>query len=236
MMNVTIAQHRVDCACLDCLAQNGPFSYLSRDELEVLDQQKHIVTYNPGEIMIKQGSAISHLICIYEGLAKVYIEGINGHNLILQLIKGGDVIIGPGLYTDYRHHFSIAAISATTACFIDIHAYLEIMKQNHSFAMQFHKSENIKKINNLNKFVSLTQKQMSGRIAETLLYLHDTIYETNPFQIEMSRQELADMTALSKESVIRILKQFKDEEIIEMKGKKIEILDMEAVRHFSEVG
>ena len=235
-MSMTAIQHRPDCACLDCLAKNGPFSYLSRDELEMLDSRKHIVTYNSGEMIVKQGSAIAHLTCLYSGLAKVYVEGLNGHNLILQLMKSGDVIIGPGLYTDFRHHYSIAAISEVIACFIDINVYLEIMRRNHRFAEQFHKAENIKKINALNKFVSLTQKQMSGRIAEALLYLHDSIYETNPFRIEMSRRELADMTALSKESVIRILKQFKDEQIIDLKGKRIEILDMEAVRHFSEVG
>ncbi|MBK8504935.1 MAG: Crp/Fnr family transcriptional regulator [Saprospiraceae bacterium] len=231
-----MSQHRVDCDCIHCLAKNPPFSYLTHDELEILDQNKTIVNYNPGEIIVKQGSSMTHLISFYSGLAKIYLEGINGHNLILQLIKGGDFVIGPGIYTDFKHHTSISAITHSTACFIDIHAYLEIMNQNHAFAKQSHKAENIKKISALEKIVSLTQKQMPGRIADVLLYLHDIIYGTNPFKIDISRRDLADMTALSKESVIRILKQFKDEEIIDVKGSKIEILDLAAMRHFSEVG
>lgn len=231
-----LSQHRVDCTCIHCLAKNPPFSYLTHDDLELLDQNKNIVNYNPGEIIVKQGSAMTHLLSFYSGLAKIYLEGINGHNLILQLIKGGDFFIGPGVYTDFKHHATIAAITRSTACFVDLQLYLEIMNRNPSFANQNYKAENIKKINALQKIVSLTQKQMPGRIADALLYLHDIIYGTNPFRIDISRKDLADMTALSKESVIRILKQFRDDEIIDVKGSKIEILDLAAVRHYSEVG
>lgn len=230
------SQHQVDCTCIHCLAKNPPFSYLTHDELEILDQNKNIVNYNPGEIIVKQGSSMTHLLSFYSGLAKIYLEGINGHNLILQLIKGGDFFIGPGVYTDFKHHSTISAITRSTACFVNLQVYLDIMNRNPVFANQNHKAENIKKINALQKIVSLTQKQMPGRIADALLYLHDNIYGTNPFKIDISRRELADMTALSKESVIRILKQFRDDEIIEVKGSRIEILDLAAVRHYSEVG
>ncbi|MCB0665383.1 MAG: Crp/Fnr family transcriptional regulator [Saprospiraceae bacterium] len=230
------SQHQVDCTCIHCLAKNPPFSYLTHDELEILDQNKNIVNYNPGEIIVKQGSSMTHLLSFYSGLAKIYLEGINGHNLILQLIKGGDFFIGPGVYTDFKHHSTISAITRSTACFVNLQVYLDIMNRNPVFANQNHKAENIKKINALKKIVSLTQKQMPGRIADALLYLHDNIYGTNPFKIDISRRELADMTALSKESVIRILKQFRDDEIIEVKGSRIEILDLAAVRHYSEVG
>ena len=145
-------------------------------------------------------------------------------------------MFGPGLYTDFKHHLSLSAISPCTACFIDVKVFLDVMSRNKHFAEQSHRLENTKKIHTINKMLSLTQKQMSGRIADVLLYLHDTIYGTNPFRIDLSRRDLADMTALSKESVIRILKHFKDEDIIDVNGSKIEILNMAAVRHFSEVG
>lgn len=229
-------QHKVDCPCIDCLAQHPVFSFLPEEELKLLDKSKNIVNYNPGEIIVKQGASMTHLLFIYSGLAKIYLEGINGHNLILELIKECDFVIGPGVHTDFKHHYSIAALTRTTVCFIDIHTYLDIMNRNQVFANENHRSENIKKINALQKFVSLTQKQMHGRMADALLYLHDDVYGTNPFRIDISRRDLADMTALSKESVIRILKQFKDDHIIEVKGSNIEILDIAAVRRYSDVG
>ena len=228
--------HHLTCNCLECLAQFKPFRSLSRSELETLQEKKQVLHYNSGEIIVKQGSSMTQLTFIYDGLAKIYLEGLNGHNLILQLLKRGDLVIGPGIFTDYRHHFSIAAVTDCSICFIDIHNYVKVMSKNQAFAVQSYQSENFTKINALNKLICLTQKQMNGRLADALLYLHDYVYETNPFQIGISRRELADMTALSKESVSRILRQFKDEKIINLKGSRIEILNMDAVRLMSEVG
>ncbi len=234
--NRSVSSHAGDCNCIGCLAMYMPFSSLSEEELHFLQKRKYIVTYNTGETIVKQGSAMTHLACFYSGLAKVYLEGLNGHNLILQLLKKGDLIIGPGIYTDYRHHFSISSLARSIVCFIDLKDFVRLLKSNASFAEQCHHAENLKKIYTLNRVVSLTQKQMSGRIAEALLYLHDSIYRTNPFKIDITRRELGDLTALSKESVIRILKQFSREKVIDLNGSRIEILDMEAIKRFSEVG
>jgi CRP/FNR family transcriptional regulator len=52
----------------------------------------------------------------------------------------------------------------------------------------------------------------------------------------MSRQDLADMTNLSKESVIRILKEFKTEEVIVLEGDHIQIPKIERLEKISLVG
>ena len=56
---------------------------------------------------------------------------------------------------------------------------------------------------------------MHGRIADALLYLSKDVYHNNTFQTLLSRQDIADLSAMTKESAIRILKEFKDEGIIE---------------------
>lgn len=231
-----VDQHMVECGCMDCLAKFQPLSFLSRKALESFHQNRRVIEFKNGEEIIKKGAQMTDLISIRSGLGKVFLEGMNGYQLILQLIKRGDFILGPGLYTDFKYHYSIRAIAPTTACFFDINLFLEMMTRNPLFAKQCHRAENMKKINLLNKFVNLTQKQMTGRIAEVLLYLHESIYQTNPFKMDITRSELGNMTALCKESITRILKQLKKEGVIDLRGKNVEILDMPALRYFSEVG
>jgi CRP/FNR family transcriptional regulator len=77
---------------------------------------------------------------------------------------------------------------------------------------------------------------MPGRVADALIYLSEQIFETNPFNVSLSRQDLADMTSLSKESFIRILKEFKDEGIIKMNGDFMEIIKMDSLKKISLVG
>lgn len=77
---------------------------------------------------------------------------------------------------------------------------------------------------------------MNGRIADALIFLHDEIYCRNPFLMSISRQDLADLTAMSKENVIRMLKKFKDQGLIRMEGNLVEILDKKGLSRIGITG
>ena len=225
-----------NCSCMDCLRRSPVFNFLTEQELKKFNDSRYNTHYNAGEIIFKQGTALTHLLSFTSGLAKVYIEGFNRRNIILRLIKSGEFICGPGMYTDFKHHYTISAIEDSTACFIDVNVHQEIMAENHVFAMHSYKNANLNTLNNFTKFISLTQKQMAGRIADSLLYLHEEVYLSNPFSLTLSRQELADMTSMSKESAIRILKQFKDDKIIRIDRDKFEIIEIKKLTEISRFG
>jgi CRP/FNR family transcriptional regulator len=84
--------------------------------------------------------------------------------------------------------------------------------------------------------VSLTQKQMHGRMADGLLYLSKDFYDSESFDMHLSRQEIADITAMSKDSAIRILKDFERDGIIRLQGSKISILDADQLNDISLKG
>jgi CRP/FNR family transcriptional regulator len=84
--------------------------------------------------------------------------------------------------------------------------------------------------------LALTQKQIPGRIADTLLYLYRTVYKTNPFKLTVSRQDIADLSSMTKESVIRVLKDFKDAGFITMEKDLVKIDNEKALINISETG
>ena len=77
---------------------------------------------------------------------------------------------------------------------------------------------------------------MAGRISEALLNLQKLIFETNPFDFILTRQELGEFTGMTKESVSRILKEFREEGLIEIDDRKVEILDFDKLRDISRKG
>jgi CRP/FNR family transcriptional regulator len=222
--------------CKNCKKRNNIFTLLKDDELELVDKHRYELSFNKGEIIFKQGSPLTHVACITEGLAKLYIEGLNKRNLILSFAKPVQMIGGPGMFVDYRHHFSVAAVEDTTACLVDTKVIEELIERNPVFAIDLLKTGNITTINNFNKFINLTQKQMHGRIADALLFLHDEIYCKNPFILSISRQDLADLTAMSKENVIRVIKVFKDQGILRVDGNLMEILDKKELIRIGKTG
>ena len=72
--------------------------------------------------------------------------------------------------------------------------------------------------------------------SETLLYLKQEIYKSNRFTVDLSRQELAEMSNMTKESLVRILQQFKESNLIRTQGSEIEILDDVSLLDISKNG
>jgi CRP/FNR family transcriptional regulator len=77
---------------------------------------------------------------------------------------------------------------------------------------------------------------MPGRVADTLLYLKNNIFETNPYDFILSKQELADMSGMTKESFIRSLKEFEDSGLIHHTRNTIEILKENELLEISKNG
>ena len=221
--------------CVDCKCKNSLFNVLSTTELELINDNRYEVSFKAGEMMFKQGTPSPHFLCLTSGLAKVYIEGY-GKNLILSLVKPVEYILGPGIYVDNRHHYSASAVEDSTACMVDANTFKLIMRDNPDFAYEFIRRISIMTIFNFEQFISLTQKQMNGRIADALFYLSDQIYGSNPFEMTISRQDLADLSGMSKESAIRILKEFKDEGILTVNGNILHILNPQQLKKISETG
>ncbi|MEA3479648.1 MAG: Crp/Fnr family transcriptional regulator [Bacteroidota bacterium] len=204
--------------------------------MQKINETRYEVKFNRGETIFKQGTSLTHIACVTSGLIKVYIEGFNNKNLILKIVRPGNMIGGPGMYTDFRHHFSATAVEDTTACFIDASLFNEILKKNITLANELLRQGNERDIMLFDKLLTLTQKQMPGRMANTLLYLNKAVYRTNPFYLTISRQDLADLSSMTKESVIRIIKDFKDAGFISVNKDEVKILNEKALISISETG
>lgn len=221
--------------CANCNCRSQIFKNLGALELELINSSRFQVDYRAGEVIFKQGTPTPYFVCITSGLAKLYIEGF-GKNLILALVKPVDYIFGPGIYVDNRHYYSASAVEDCTACLVDVNIFKKLVRENPDFAEEFLKRVSLQAIFNFNQLLSLTQKQMPGRIADVLFYLCENIYGKNPFELTISRQDLADLSGMSKESAIRILKEFKDEGILSLQGNTMEILNIRQLRQISETG
>lgn len=222
--------------CKECMHKAPYFESLSEEELEIINKDRFSVRYKEGEMILKQGTTATHVLSLVSGTVKLYIEGIGDRNLFLSLLNPWGLIGGPGIYTDKKVHYSAAAVTDVNVCFIDANRFREISQNNAKFANQIiiHTSE--RTIDLFDKLVSLTQKQMHGRIADGLLYLANGFYKSTSFCLQISRQDIADLTAMSKDSAIRILKEFERDGIISLNGRALEILDMKQLQDVSQRG
>jgi len=237
---------RIEEACIKCKdrccarcfddGEDSIFNCLTKEELEMLVKEKRHVTFNAGETILKQNTSASHVVCIKRGLAKIIAEGEGDKKLILRLVATHSILTGGGIFIDEIRHFTVQAVTQVECCFIDSEKIYELVSNNSKFAFELLKLNNQQNIQMLDNLVGITQKYMPGRVSDLLLYLKNEIFLCNPFDTRLSRQELADMTGMTMESFIRILKEFKSSAIIAVDGTNIHILDEDALRLISRKG
>jgi len=204
--------------------------------LQLVNENRYEAAFKPGEIMIKQGSPASNALFLSSGMAKNYIEGLNGKNLIMSILLPGRLIIGPGAYVNSRYTYSVSALTRVQACFISFDIFKSLVKVNGDFAESLLEDISEKALRSHIRMVNLTQKKMHGRLAEVLLYFADEIYGSDEFNMLLSRQDLGEMTNMAKESVVRILKELQNSGIIVTSASQIKILEKEKLKEISEKG
>ena len=227
-----------DSCCSRCFNIGGEniFNCLTEEELKRLVIEKRHVHFKAGETIIKKNTSASHVVCIKSGLAKIIAEGEGDKRLILRLVTTRSILTGGGIFINEIRHFTVQAVTEVECCFIDSDKIYELVSKNNLFAIELLKLNNRQNIEMLNNLVGITQKYMPGRVADLLLHLKNQIFNCNPFDTFLSRHELADMTSMTMESFIRILKEFKLAGIIAVEGSNIHVLDEEALVVISRKG
>jgi CRP/FNR family transcriptional regulator, polysaccharide utilization system transcription regulator len=212
------------------------FSLLTNDERSFLESNAVTITYKKGETICKQGSFASNIIYLERGLVKVYIEG-NPKNLILTLTPSGHIIGVPSIFEGNNTYlYSVTTYIESVVKIIDISVFKQLLLQNAAFAYRVLNIMNESLSQTYGRFFCLTQKHLHGRLADILICLSGRIFKSLQFELPLSRNDLGELTGMSTESVIRLLKELKDDGLIEMSGKTIKLLDLNRLMKISEVG
>jgi CRP/FNR family transcriptional regulator len=222
--------------CVSFVYELTCFDLLTDEEKELVANTSVTVNYKKGETICKQGSFASHIMYLEKGLVKVYIEG-NPKDLILTITPKGNLM---GLQALYEGNsiflYSISTYTESTVRLIDIQIFKQLLRKNPNFAFRIINILNESTSQSYGRFFSLTQKQLHGRLADILLCLSRKIFKSESFDLPLSRSDLSDLTSMSTESVIRIMKDFKDDKIIEIDNKSITLLDIPRLDSISARG
>ncbi|MEZ5069735.1 MAG: Crp/Fnr family transcriptional regulator [Bacteroidales bacterium] len=212
------------------------FEKLTPEQQEYLNAHSVKIKYRRGEMICKQDGFVSHVMYMEKGLAKVFLE--NGSNaLVLRIIPDGN-FLGLAAVSKAHTNFPYSAMAYVDSEIrqIDVTAFRELMRQNNDFVTEIIDILSANSIQIYGRFFCLTYKQAFGRLADILLCLADRIFKQNEFDLPLSRKELAELSGMSPETVIRMLKEFNEEGVIRMEGKYIEVLDPDRLRQISETG
>ncbi len=209
---------------------NSLFNVLSPEEVEVLSAHKSCATYKKGQILFSEGGFPFGVMCVNAGKIKLCTQGPDGKEQILRLAKDGEVLGYRASLLNERFNSTAIAIEDSNICIIDKSFFTEMVNNNPKLMMALMQklSERLQEAED--HIVSLSQKRVRERMAEALLFLKATYgfkADGQTLDVVLSREELADYVGTSTESAIRLLSDFSKEMLINLDGKKIQLINIQ---------
>jgi CRP-like cAMP-binding protein len=223
--------------CEQCIVREfSSLKALSKDELLKMSDCKVTYTIKKGEAIFEEGEVTNGIYCISEGVCKLSKLSANGKDQIVKLVKSGELLGQRSMISDEPANLSAIALEDMQVCFIPKSDVLGFFNENNQFSMAVMKTicGDLKEADD--HMVSLAQKSVKERLAETLLYLEDNFgkNEDNTLKVQLSREELAGMIGTATESCIRLLSEFNKNKLIELVGKKIALVDRNKLKRMAE--
>ncbi|MBN2757811.1 MAG: Crp/Fnr family transcriptional regulator [Bacteroidales bacterium] len=218
-------------ACSDCFTINSIFKDLTEEQLNTLTFEKGCNYYKRSNIIYHERNRISGVYCVNQGIIKLYKTGIDGREQIIKFAQKGDVIGYRSILSNELACTTAKVIEDAVLCYIPSSIFIKLVEENNSFSMQIMRLS-LKELGEANKFIiDIAQKTVRERLAEVLVILKDTfnLDENNYLKVSLTREEIANLVGTATESVIRLLSEFKSDNYIELNGRKIKILNIDAL-------
>jgi len=203
---------------------------LPPEDLKLLLAHKSEDTYKKGEVIFREGAYPAGIFYITEGKVKKYKVDKDGKEQILYVANKGEIIGYHAILAEDRYPDAAAALEASTITFIPREDFLATIQSSSVLSKRLLKTlshEFAVLTNNISAFGQKTARQ---RLALHLIVLREKykvdFQPGDPVTINMRREDLAGIVGTARENVIRILKEFKEEDILETKGAQIIIYDI----------
>jgi CRP/FNR family transcriptional regulator, polysaccharide utilization system transcription regulator len=224
--------------CEQCIVREfSSLKALNKDELIKLAECKTSFTIKKGESIFEEGDIVNGIYCVTTGACKLSKLSPNGKDQIIKLVKAGELLGQRSMISDEAANLSAVALEDMEVCFIPKSEVLNMFDNNNQFSMNVMKTICGDLKDASEHMISISQKTVKERLAETLVYLDETFgkNEDGSLHIQLSREELAGMIGTATESCIRLLSDFNKNGLIELNGKKIVLKNISKLKRIADI-
>lgn len=198
-----------------------------------------IHSYRKHELIYQCGASPEHLLCVLSGKVKIYCDGVGGRSQIMRVLAPGEFFGYRASLAQEPYVTAAAAFEATRICMVPMPIIQNFMLENNSLCQFFIRQLATDLGISDQRTVSLTQKHMRGRVAEAILYLEEHFgleEDGETLGIQLTREELSELSNMTTANAIRTLSAFADEGLLRIDGRRIHILNHDKLAETSTNG
>lgn len=221
----------------DSIIQSFLFRYqnvlegLPPEALATVQENMAVKTFEQGKDLFVQGNYAKGAFHLKSGLVKVAHGTPNGQRQLVYIYTPGDWIGYRQIITQEQFPVTATAIGNVETAFINARDFIRLMNDYPRFSSNILYALSHEFSSWVNRLTIFSKFQIRARVAISLLLLHDRFMEVSkePGVIYFSRSDLADFVGATVETTVRMLSEFKSSGWVAVKGRRIDILNMNAL-------
>jgi CRP/FNR family transcriptional regulator, polysaccharide utilization system transcription regulator len=218
--------------CSVCLLKSSNcFAKLPLEDKAYISSFKSSTITKRGQIIFHEGRSPQGVYCLNDGKVKIYRLGSDGKEQVVRIVTPTSFFGLRALISGWNYSTSAVTLEDSVVCLIPKRQFLNITLKHPdvSHCLMVFLSSMLEDAES--KLLSLAQKPVRERLAETLITLHQVFNKNGGNNhINLSRSDLANIVGTAPECVIRLLSEFKDENLINITGRKISVLNFEELK------
>ncbi|WP_288878921.1 Crp/Fnr family transcriptional regulator [Pedobacter panaciterrae] len=206
------------------------FTNFPAEDYEEMTLHAREEKYKKGQTIFREGGIPSGIYYILEGKVKKYKVDNFEKEQIIYVANAGELIGYHAVLSTERYPDSATALEECIVLFIPKEDFLKVQERSTLLSTRLLKMLSHEFTVLSNSITIFAQRPVRERLAIALIVLREKFkkgtLEGQPIVINLSREDIANMVGTTRENTVRLLREFKNENLIETKGRKIRILDI----------
>lgn len=212
------------------------FSGLNQKDLENIASITVVKTYKKGDYVFKEGDPCHGFFIVQKGAINVHRVNLSGREQVIHVFRAGDSFAEAALAMESGYPADARAEEDSQLLLIQKDGFLSLLKTQPEFALRLFVAMSVHLRVLVEQLEAVSLESVDSRLAKWLLKRMRCLPEGRKlsFELEIPKRVLAAELGTVSETLSRTLSKFKSMGLINVSGKKIDILNPSGLQEIAE--
>ena len=209
----------------EIIAGSVLFNGLQDAQLERVAELSYEKKYKRGDTIFFEGDEATGFYMVAEGKVKIFKMSMDGREQILHIFGPGEPFGEVPVFHGQPFPANAVCLVQSSLLFFPRREFVELVTTTPSLALSMLAMLSLRLRRFASQVESLSLKEVPGRLAAHLVYLAEEQGRTDQVVLDIPKGQLASLLGTSPETLSRIFARMREERLIRVQGKTIELLD-----------
>jgi len=203
----------------------APLSAKERLDLAMRMRSKHFAR---NEVVFHRDDPATHLYLIATGTVKISVEEESGQEVVIALVRGGDVFGDLALFDESQRSATVTALTETTAFTLASRDFMDVLQHNPAAMRQLLALLARRIRHSTGHIADLVFLDLPGRVAKCLIDQNELFGSSG--KVDLTQEEIASFVGATRVAVNRVLVDLERRAAVKLGRGHIELTDLEMLK------